>query len=167
MTLPLLPIRAMFSNPLLKPRSCRRGPISCRTLKNNVADFWGTAKSLLCQSPGFAGRNKNGKKQDLQARAVELVKIRSSPMQTKIRELYKTSQESQAAENMMGPNGQPLYPGLNYNNMTAAMMSYGLGGAYATTQQATLQGRNPYNPTSGYPGQIHPNMLSAPYQVTL
>jgi hypothetical protein len=76
-------------------------------------------------------------------------------MQTKIRELFKASQESQAAEIMMGPNGQPLYPGLNYN-MTAAMM--GLGGAYAASQQAALQGRNPYNPTSGYSGQIPPNM---------
>ena len=87
-------------------------------------------------------------------------------MQSKIRELYKASQESQFAnENMMGPNGQPLYQGLNYNNMTTAAMM-GLGGAYAATQQATLQGRNPYTPSTGYPGQIHPNMYAAsPYQV--
>jgi hypothetical protein len=62
-------------------------------------------------------------------------------------------------------NGQHLFSGLNYNNMTAMM---GLGGAaYAATQQAALQGRNPYNPTSGYPSQVHPNMFAAsPYQVT-
>ena len=36
-------------------------------------------------------------------------------MQNKIRELYKVSQENQVAESMMGQNGQPLYPGLNYN----------------------------------------------------
>ena len=113
---------------------------------------------------GFAGRNKNGKKHELQARALELVKIRSTPMQTKIRELYKASQESQAAENMMGQNGQPLYPGLNYNNMTAAAMM-SLGGAYAATQQASLQGRNPYTPATGYPGQVHQNMFTSPYQV--
>ncbi len=87
-------------------------------------------------------------------------------MQNKIRELYKSSQESQAAENMMGQNGQPLYPGLNYNNMTAAAMM-SLGGAYAATQQATLQGRNPYTPATGYPGQVHPSMYASPYQVIL
>ena len=58
---------------------------------------------------GFAGRNKYGKKEELQSRALELVKIRSTPLQAKIRELYKSSQESQAAE-MMGPNGQPINP---------------------------------------------------------
>ena len=62
---------------------------------------------------GFAGRNKNGKKHELQARALALVKIRSTPMQAKIRELYKASQESQAAAAMMGQGGQPInpYPG--------------------------------------------------------
>lgn len=123
-----------------------------------------TYKPIVIHFSGFAGRNKNGKKHELQARAIELVKIRSTPMQTKIRELYKASQENQAAENMMGQNGQPLYPGLNYNNMTAAAMM-SLGGAYAATQQATLQGRNPYTPATGYPGQVHPNMFTSPYQV--
>ena len=126
-----------------------------------------TVITLTFLFSGFAGRNKNGNKDQLQARALELVKIRSSPMQSKIRQLYQASQESQFAnENMMGPNGQPLYQGLNYNNMTTAAMM-GLGGAYAATQQATLQGRNPYTPATGYPGgQVHPNMYAAsPYQV--
>ena len=63
---------------------------------------------------GFAGRNKNGKKHELQARALALVKIRSTPMQAKIRELFKASQESQAAAAMMGQGGQPInpYPGI-------------------------------------------------------
>ena len=63
---------------------------------------------------GFAGRNKNGKKHELQERALALVKIRSTPMQAKIRELYKASQESQAAAAMMGQGGQPInpYPGI-------------------------------------------------------
>ena len=45
----------------------------------------------------------------------------------------------------------------------AAMM--GLGGAYTATQQAALQGRSVYNPTSGYPSQVHPNMYPSPYPV--
>ena len=68
------------------------------------------------QIKGFAGRNKNGKKHELQARALALVKIRSTPMQAKIRELYKASQESQAAAAMMGQGGQPInpYPGKHF-----------------------------------------------------
>ena len=56
---------------------------------------------------GFAGRNKYGKKEELLARSLELVKIRSTPLQSKIKELYKSSQAAEVTE-MMGPNGQPL-----------------------------------------------------------
>ena len=59
---------------------------------------------------GFAGRNKYGKKEELLARALELAKIRSSPLQSKIRELFKASQASQEVAEMMGPNGQPINP---------------------------------------------------------
>ena len=108
---------------------------------------------------GFAGRNKYGKKEELQARAVELVKIRSTPLQAKIRELYKASQESQAAE-MMGPNGQPInpYSGMAYNNLPQLM---GLGN-YGNIQQQSLQGRNPYVTGAGYPHamQGHPGMYN-------
>jgi len=82
-------------------------------LRNMILTFRVTDLQMLL---GFAGRNKNGKKHELQARALALVKIRSTPMQAKIRELYKASQESQAAAAMMGGGGQPInpYPGTNY-----------------------------------------------------
>lgn len=41
---------------------------------------------------GFAGRNKSGRKSELQARAQELLRIRSEPVAMKIRELFKTIQ---------------------------------------------------------------------------
>lgn len=42
---------------------------------------------------GFAGRNKSGRKNELQARALELLHLRSHPaIRLKIRELYKTIQ---------------------------------------------------------------------------
>lgn len=41
---------------------------------------------------GFAGRNKSGRKNELQTRALELLRLRSHPVQLKIRELYKTIQ---------------------------------------------------------------------------
>ncbi|KAK9875249.1 hypothetical protein WA026_007641 [Henosepilachna vigintioctopunctata] len=39
---------------------------------------------------GFAGRNKTGRKTELQQRAHELLRVRSQPIQQKIRDLYKT-----------------------------------------------------------------------------
>ena len=106
---------------------------------------------------GFAGRNKNGKKNDLQTRALDLVRIRSTPLQSKIRDLYKACVESQAAEEMMGPNGMPMgsngqpmnpYAGLAYNNLSQLMS---LGNAYGSIQQQSLQGRNPYTSGGAYP----------------
>lgn len=121
---------------------------------------------------GFAGRNKYGKKEELQARAQDLVKIRSTPLQAKIRELYKSAQENNEAE-MMGPNGQPIPYGM-YNNLTTLM---GLQGAYGNMQQQNLQGRNSYSMgAGGYPGAAaaaaamggHPHaaaaLFNAPYQ---
>lgn len=122
---------------------------------------------------GFAGRNKQGKKNELQSRALDLVKIRSTPLQAKIRELHKASQASQAEEmmtpnGMIGANGQPINPyGIPYNNLSQLM---GLGNAYGIQQQS-LQGRNPYS--SGYPaahgglpGGHHPSMYNQAYPVT-
>ncbi|XP_043501148.1 E3 SUMO-protein ligase PIAS2 isoform X3 [Polistes fuscatus] len=50
---------------------------------------------------GFAGRNKSGRKNELQARALELLRLRSHPIQLKIRELYKTIQADQLAAHQM------------------------------------------------------------------
>lgn len=83
---------------------------------------------------GFAGRNKNGNKNELQFRALELVQIRSTPIQAKIKELYKESQ--QAMMNQGGSGSQNPYMNyMNNMNMYAALSS--------------LQGRNPYTTGSG------------------
>ena len=39
---------------------------------------------------GFAGRKKSGRKTELQARAVELLQFCSTPVETKIKDLYKS-----------------------------------------------------------------------------
>ncbi|XP_031831688.1 E3 SUMO-protein ligase Su(var)2-10 isoform X2 [Nomia melanderi] len=60
---------------------------------------------------GFAGRNKSGRKTELQTRALELLRLRSHPVQLKIRELYKTIQADQLATHQMygqtGGSGEP------------------------------------------------------------
>lgn len=95
----------------------------------------------------------------MQARALDLVKIRSTPMQAKIRELYKASQESQQAAMM---NQGPGQPHLNYNaaNMHYMNMITGAGvnpygsNAAAAAAALSLQGRNPYatGAAGGYAG---------------
>ena len=86
---------------------------------------------------GFAGHNKNGKKHELQSRALELVKIRSTPIQNKIRELHKATIEASSA--MMGQGGQNL----QYSADVLQMM--GLA-SYAGQAQA----RNPYAQAAAY-----------------
>ena len=117
------------------------------------------SQTRLCFA-GFAGRNKNGKKHELQARALELVRIRSQPMQAKIRELYKASQEAQQQQQLaMMPNGAggqyPGIPGGNQyaSNLSAAAAMMGLNAPYGSAAAtAALQGRNPYTTgsASGY-----------------
>jgi hypothetical protein len=41
---------------------------------------------------GFAGRNKSGRKPELQDRALELLQLHSTPVQIKIKDLYKSIQ---------------------------------------------------------------------------
>ncbi|XP_034177830.1 E3 SUMO-protein ligase Su(var)2-10 isoform X2 [Osmia lignaria lignaria] len=65
---------------------------------------------------GFAGRNKSGRKNELQARALELLRLRSNPVQLKIRELYKTIQADQlAAHQMYGQTGGSGEPQIDQN----------------------------------------------------
>ncbi|XP_046752380.1 E3 SUMO-protein ligase PIAS2 isoform X1 [Diprion similis] len=60
---------------------------------------------------GFAGRNKSGRKNELQTRALELLRLRSHPVQLKIRDLYRTIQQDQLAAHQLygqgGDNGEP------------------------------------------------------------
>jgi len=99
----------------------------------------------------FAGKNRQGRKEELLARALDLVKLRSVPLQAKIREIYKASQEAQQQTTMMGQGGIPNnpYSGVSY---AALMGAYGAQAAQQNLQaQAAAAARNPYAAaTSGY-----------------
>lgn len=58
-------------------------------LQNMVLNFRVSELQMLL---GFAGRNKSGRKNELQQRALELLRVRSHPVHLKIRELYKSIQ---------------------------------------------------------------------------
>ncbi|XP_050465406.1 E3 SUMO-protein ligase PIAS2 isoform X1 [Cataglyphis hispanica] len=73
-------------------------------LENMVLSFRVSELQMLL---GFAGRNKSGRKNELQGRALELLRLRSYPaIRLKIRELYKTIQADQMqAHQMYGQTG--------------------------------------------------------------
>ncbi|XP_037508626.1 E3 SUMO-protein ligase PIAS2-like [Rhipicephalus sanguineus] len=56
---------------------------------------------------GFAGRNKSGKKQELQLRALELLRGHSTPILMKIRDLHKLVQPSISAPRRTRSSWQP------------------------------------------------------------
>lgn len=58
-------------------------------LQNMVMSFRVTELQTLL---AYAGKNRSGRKNELQARALELVKNKSSPIVSKIKELYRTIQ---------------------------------------------------------------------------
>ncbi|XP_012235761.1 E3 SUMO-protein ligase PIAS3 isoform X3 [Linepithema humile] len=144
---------------------------------------------------GFAGRNKSGRKNELQARALELLRLRSHPaVRMKIRELYKTIQADQmAAHQMYGQTGGSTEPQIdqnmhnrNYYSTRQAMSQQqqqqaSAGKDLPPAHQASLPQAprtNPYpqtgyttvvpqrTPSAGYnPYQYPPKVLSAPLQI--
>lgn len=105
-------------------------------LRNMILTFRVTELQTLL---GFSGHNKNGKKHELQARAVQvLTATRSVPLQAKIRQLYKAAQSE--SESSMNMNGQQQ---LQFSADVLQMM--GLAAQYSSQQQqAAPAARNPY-----------------------
>jgi len=101
----------------------------------------------------FAGKNRQGRKEELLSRALDLVKLRSVPLQAKIREIYKASQEAQQQSTMMGGGGQPINPYAANQASYAALM-----GAYGQAQAQSLQAsaaRNPYSAAAASAAYSH------------
>ncbi|KOX75919.1 E3 SUMO-protein ligase PIAS2, partial [Melipona quadrifasciata] len=82
-------------------------------LQNMILSFRVSELQMLL---GFAGRNKSGRKNELQARALELLRLRSHPIQLKIRELYKSIQADQlVAHQIYGQTGSSGEPQIDQN----------------------------------------------------
>ncbi|CAG9839813.1 unnamed protein product [Diabrotica balteata] len=113
---------------------------------------------------GFAGRNKSGRKTELQQRALDLLKVRSHPIHQKIRDLYKTIQQNGVLTGVQTPSTSPpnqdISAGAPVNSMPqqpgnmprTAVHPYGVDGrqmAYSQTkqqQQSVLTGNFPIHP---------------------
>ncbi|KAJ3649925.1 hypothetical protein Zmor_021641 [Zophobas morio] len=73
-------------------------------LRNMLITFRVSELQMLL---GFAGRNKSGRKTELQQRALELLRVRSHPIHQKIRDLYKTIQQSGTLNQVPTPSVSP------------------------------------------------------------
>ncbi|EFN82639.1 E3 SUMO-protein ligase PIAS2 isoform X1 [Harpegnathos saltator] len=148
-------------------------------LENMILSFRVSELQMLL---GFAGRNKSGRKNELQARALELLHLRSHPaIRLKIRELYKTIQQDQMATHQMyGQTGSSTEPQIdqtmhnrNYYSTRQAMSqqqqsqaSVSAGKELTPAHQASIPQAprtNPVYPSSGYTNVTAQRAPSAGY----
>ncbi|XP_072767818.1 E3 SUMO-protein ligase PIAS2 isoform X5 [Anoplolepis gracilipes] len=137
-------------------------------LENMVLSFRVSELQMLL---GFAGRNKSGRKNELQGRALELLRLRSHPaIRLKIRELYKTiqadqmqahqmygqtgnSSESQIDQNMHNRNYYSTRQAISQQQQQQASASISAGKELPPAHQASMPQAprtNPVYPTTGY-----------------
>ncbi|CAH1098553.1 unnamed protein product [Psylliodes chrysocephalus] len=108
-------------------------------LKNMLVTFRVSELQMLL---GFAGRNKSGRKTELQQRALELLRVRSHPIHQKIRDLYKTIQQSGALTGVQPPSTSPPsqdLQGAPVNNMPQTQG--GMNRNAATVHPFSVDGR--------------------------
>ncbi|KAF7988687.1 hypothetical protein HCN44_001260 [Aphidius gifuensis] len=88
---------------------------------------------------GFAGRNKSGRKNELQQRALELLRLNSKPVGVKIRDLYKTIQADQLVSHQMygqsGPTNESIDQNIHRNEDTRVMRRVGQPGQSQSSAQ--------------------------------
>ncbi|XP_021928824.1 E3 SUMO-protein ligase PIAS2 isoform X2 [Zootermopsis nevadensis] len=130
-------------------------------LKNMVLSFRVSELQMLL---GFAGRNKSGRKTELQARAVELLRLRSTPVQMKIKDLYKSIQQGQASG--LGPVQQQTNPATAASAPSApsSAASRDLQAAHNNTMQQHTQPqqRNVVYQQAAYTGQSSDRQIQPP-----
>lgn len=132
-------------------------------MKNMVMNFRVSELTMLLS---FAGRSRSGRKTDLQLRALDLIKLKSSPINNKIRELYRSIQQQNVAMAGAAEQQQPPQPQPGYISMSATR-SQSVAAAAAAAQASS---KNPasYPTAEGLPGwlQVDPKNgipYSGPY----
>ena len=121
-------------------------------LKNMVMNFRVSELTMLLS---FAGRSRSGRKTELQLRSLELIKLKSTPINCKIRELYRSIQQQTVAMGPTSAEPPPTYMPISTRSTTSSQhLSPSKSSNYlpADVERAALQARNPYTSAVGYPG---------------
>ncbi|KAK2723315.1 E3 SUMO-protein ligase PIAS1-like [Artemia franciscana] len=114
--------------------------------------------SELTMLLNFAGKNRAGRKQDLQQRAVDLIKMKNPAINTKIKELYRAVGQSLGLPNV-DPSTIPMpsAPPPSYQQQQGTPIRLIPDPVHSAAQKAversTLRGQNPYTTTQSYGGQ--------------
>jgi len=121
-------------------------------LKNMVMSFPVSELTMLLS---FAGRSRSGRKTELQSRALELTKLRSAPINAKVRELYRSIQQQTAMAMGQSPPELPstaYLPSSSRTGSSSQMSPSKSGYSAADIERAALQARNQSYSTglSGY-----------------
>ncbi|KAK5648410.1 hypothetical protein RI129_003309 [Pyrocoelia pectoralis] len=123
-------------------------------LRNMLITFRVSELQMLL---GFAGRNKSGRKNELQQRALELLHVRSHPIHQKIRDLYKTIQQSGALNNSSANQNSNDTASLNMpqqqgnaSRATATVHPYNVDARQMSTRQAAIYNQNIYQQYQHY-----------------
>jgi len=122
---------------------------STELLKNMVMNFRVSELTMLLS---FAGRSRSGRKTELQLRSLELIKLRSSPINAKIRELYRSIQQQTVAVGQASVEPPPSYMSTTRSSSAAQQLSPSKSYPTADVERASLQGRNPFTSGINYPG---------------
>lgn len=117
-------------------------------LKNMVMTFRVSELTMLL---AFAGRSRSGRKTELQMRALELIKLRSSPINAKVRELYRSIQQQTAmgqtqTDVITASSSSSGYIGSSTRSSSGLSPSKNPSSypTVADVERAALQARNPY-----------------------
>ncbi|KAI4467888.1 zinc finger miz domain-containing protein [Holotrichia oblita] len=116
---------------------------------------------------GFAGRNKSGRKNELQQRALELLRVRSHPIQQKIRDLYKAIQQSGALNSTVIPQSSPGHKELPPTSLNTNMSQTqgGIPRATATVHPYNMDTRLTNPVPTNKPG-VEPKRPPRPVNIT-
>jgi len=120
-------------------------------LKNMVMNFRVSELTMLLS---FAGRSRSGRKTELQLRSLELIKMRSSTINAKIRELYRSIQQQTMVGSQASVEPPPSYLSSTRSGSVSQQLSPSKNYPTADVERASLQGRNPFTSGISFPGSF-------------
>nr|CAD7457424.1 unnamed protein product [Timema tahoe] len=109
----------------------------------------------------YAGRNKSGRKTELQSRAVDLLKLHSTPVNMKIKALYKSFSQGYTPSTSQPPNSTSSMS--SSRQSTAAYTSAAIQHQNNPMRTPIYPGYLPQHANPQMPSQLHPPMYSTPY----
>ncbi|KAF5291367.1 hypothetical protein FQA39_LY03518 [Lamprigera yunnana] len=117
---------------------------------------------------GFAGQNKSGRKNELQQRALELLKLQSHSIHQKLRELYKTihyNQNTSSNQSNSSTDSNMPQQKATSSRTTAGVHPHGVDTRQISTRQAAMYNQNIYQQYHQYAQKQQQSIINTSYPV--